>query len=118
MIVQGQDGKFYVNPIMWGDGWVVRLQENVELRYKSNKKVSWKTCRKVLKPAGIGAQLVAGPYTDRDIYEGQMHPCTAYIIRLTHPIPVPNYSEQVLDSEPAGGDFEIIRFDGRNRRKE
>lgn len=117
MIVQSTAGRFFLNPSIVGLNWVVRMGERVELRYKGDKIISWKTARKVLAPAGIKAKMAAGPYSDSEIFDGKLKTCTVYVLELTGPIPCPTTCEADLDSEPAAGDFEIIRFQPNGKRK-
>lgn len=117
MIVQSNDSMFYLNPSIVGPNWVVRCGERVELHYRGEKIVSWKTARKVLAPAGIKAKMSAGGYLDKDIFESKLKTCTVYVLDLTGALPPPTEFEACLDSKPAPGDFEIISFESKGKRK-
>ena len=119
MIVQSVDGKFYLNPAITAERWSLVCGDRVEFQYKrrGGKDTSWKTARTVLEPAGISARLVSGPYFDQQILGGSLEDVTTYVVRLTHPIPAPSSYEAVLNERPADGDFEIIEFSPKGRRK-
>lgn len=72
--------------------------------------VSWKTARKVLRPAGISAAFESGPVDGVQIFEGKLVTATIYTLRFTKPIPTPSGFEACLESAPSEDDFEIISF--------
>ena len=104
--VQAVDGKYYIDPAFDGKNWAV---ENCDLFYKG-RMVSWKTARRVLRPAGIRAAYADGPFADKQILADRLVEVTRYRLLLLGPIPVPEMFSVVLSDRPAGGDFEIISF--------
>jgi hypothetical protein len=76
----------------------------------SKRLVSWKTARKVLRPAGISASFKGLLGQGVQILDSLLVDVTIYELYLLKPIPVPENYEAVLEGRPCDDDFEIISF--------
>ena len=112
MIVQSTDGHYYLNPSFQGPNWVVKMVDCVELKYRqrSSKPVSWKTARKVLRPAGIKAAFYDFTGFDSEIIGDKLQTVTVYGIRLLGPIPTPCGFEARV-GKPDPNDFDLASWE-------
>lgn len=104
MIVQAVNGKFYKTPSFSGTRWVLR--SNI-LAYVG--RVTWETARKGLTKLGLHFRLLEETEGQPEIISGRLQDTTAFVVRFTKPIPIPESFDAVLDS-PDGSEDEIVRF--------
>jgi len=72
--------------------------------------VSWKTSRRVLKPAGLAATFIDGPFEDQAIFNGRFADATRFVIRLTGPIPAPSSYGAWFENDPVTDDYEVLKW--------
>lgn len=113
--VQATDGRFYENPVLWGDGWYASFVADdpeivVAVKYRRA------TCRsrasKALRDAGIEAKDLRRSSDGTRFFppEMSMMPSCGYVFKLLAPIPVPEKHDTVVDEPGAVWDNCIHGF--------